>query len=415
MNQIKKVLDFELNTYLKNKGYYLTTILIAVLLIVGLCVPTILNLVKDNDSSDEKKSEEVKPEDLDSLVIYDEAGMIKDLTFVKTQYPGFNWKLVESEKDVKTQVTDNKAVGGFVVKKPTEFTYVVNNSDMYDTKQDMFTEIMRHYYRTNYMEQQKIDVTAMEKVINTEIMVNEEILGKDSVNNYPYTYMLVFIIYLTIILYGQMIATSITAEKSNRAIEVLITSAKPTSLIFGKVFAGVIASFLQVGISLTVGVVAYKFNRDAWGGLLDPVLNIPVQVLLIFFIFLIFGFLFYSFLYASLGALVSKTEDISKSIAPINMLFMVGFFSSIIGLNMPDSVLVKVCSYIPFTSVYCMVIRVAMGTVGMIETIVALLILMASAVGTGVLGAKIYRMGTLHYGNPLKLRTVIKRMAKEKE
>ncbi len=415
MNQIKKILEFELNGYIRNKGYYLTTILITVLLVVGLCVPTIINLVQANDSSDDEKLEEVKPEDLDCLVIYDETGMIKDLTFVQTKHPGFNWKMVESEKDVKTQVTDNKAVGGFVVKNPTEFTYVVNNSDMYDTKQVMFSEIMRHYYRTNYMEQQKIDVTAMEKVINTEIMVNEEILGKDSVNNYPYTYMLVMIIYLTIILYGQMIATSITAEKSNRAIEVLITSAKPTSLIFGKVIAGVIASFLQVGISLTAGIVAYKFNRDAWGGFLDPILNIPVEVIVVFFIFLVIGFLFYSFLYASLGALVSKTEDISKSIGPINLLFMVGFFISIIGLNMPDSVLVKVCSYIPFTSVYCMVIRMAMGTVGMIETIIALLILMASAVGAGVLGAKIYRMGTLHYGNPLKLRAVIKRIAKEKE
>ena len=143
--------------------------------------------------------------------------------------------------------------------------------------------------------------------------------------------------------------------------------------------------------------------------------DIPMEVLIVFFLFLVIGFLFYSFVYGALGALVSKTEDIGKSIGPVNMVFLIGFFIAMFGMNIPDSMLVKVASYIPFTSVYCMVIRVAMGSVHLIEIIISLLILGATSVVSGVLGAKIYRMGTLHYGNPMKLSGVIKRVFKEKE
>ncbi len=411
MKQFKNVLGFELSNYFKNKSYLVTTILITVVLTVGLFVPTIMDTFKGEDS----KQENINPEKLDTLAIYDEAGVLKDLTYLTTTYPDYNWKMANSEQEVRDMITDEKAVGGYVVKTPTEFTYVVHNSSMYDSKLEIFTDALGYYYRTNYMKEHGIDAAAMEDVINTTIQSEQEILGKDSVSNYLYTYILIMVIYMIIILYGQLIATSVTAEKSNRAIEVLITSSKPNALIFGKVFAGVIASVFQVGIALGAGLISYRINQKAWDGMLDFIFNIPVEVLITFFLFLIIGFLFYSFLYASLGALVSKTEDVSKAIGPVLFIFLIGFFIAMFGIEKPDSLMMKVTSFIPFTSVYTMIIRVAMGTVNVIEIVISLLILGGSAVLTGVFGAKIYRMGTLHYGNPLKLSTVLKRIAKNKE
>ena len=72
----------------------------------------------------------------------------------------------------------------------------------------------------------------------TRWLLTEEVLGKDGEQNYWYTYVLVFVVYFLIIFYGQMIATSVTTEKSNRAIEILVTSVNPNSLICGKVLAG---------------------------------------------------------------------------------------------------------------------------------------------------------------------------------
>lgn len=413
MKQLSKVLGFELNNYFKNKSYFVTTIIITVVLVIGLFVPNIIDAVKSGDSG---KSGGVEEEDnRDVLEIYDAAGVIKDVEYLTTTYPDYVWKMADAEQKVKDAVTEGKAKAGFLINTPTEYTYVVNNKDIYDTKAELFTSILSYYYRTSYMEKQGINSEAMEQVLATEIVQKDEILGKDSVSNYAYTYILVMAVYFIIIMYGQLIATSVTAEKSSRAIEVLVTSTNTSSLIFGKVIAGVIASFLQVGVILGAGLITYKINQSAWDGLLDSFLDIPAEVLIVFFLFLVIGFLFYSFLYASLGALVSKTEDVSKAVGPLMLIFVIGFMIAMFGMTTPDSTMIKVCSYIPFTSMYCMLIRVAMGSVQAAEIIISLVLLVASAIATGFLGAKIYRMGTLHYGNPIKLTAALKKVFKGNE
>ena len=97
-----------------------------------------------------------------------------------------------------------------------------------------------------------------------------------------------------------MIATSVASEKSNRAIEVLVTSIDSKFLLFGKVLSGALAAFLQVGIILGVTLLSYQANRDVWGSVLDPVLHIPSDVLIAFTFFGIGGFLFYACLYGAL-------------------------------------------------------------------------------------------------------------------
>lgn len=419
MTQLWTVIRFELNSYFKNKGYILATVLLAAVLGVGLCIPRFFGDDDDKKKDGVATSEEQGKEKKDSLLIYDEAGIIKDTAYLDKQYPGWTWKIVSDEKKLEDEVKADTAEAGFVVRNASTYDYVVNNSKMYDSNTEMFDEILSYYNRANYMNQNKIDVEKMEEVLNTPIVSNQKVLGKDSVRSYAYTYILIFVIYFMIIFYGQMIAVSVTSEKSNRAIEVLITSSKPDYLIFGKVCAGAIASFLQIGIILGAGLVSYRANASVWSskltGMLGSIFDIPNSVLIVFAVFVVFGFLFYSFLYASLGALVSKTEDISKSVGPVMMVFIVGFMIAMFGLQEPDGMLIRITSFIPFTASYMMIIRTAMGTVTVLELIISALILVASCVLTGIIGAKVYRFGTLHYGNPLKLRNVLKRLISERE
>ena len=115
-----------------------------------------------------------------------------------------------------------------------------------------------------------------------------------------------------------------------------------------------------------------------------------------------------------MGALVSKTEDVSKSSGGLVMVIMVVYFIAMYQLTDVESMFMKVLSFLPFSSYTTMFIRIAMGTVEMWEIVVSFLILVVSIFGAGVLGAKIYRMGTLRYGNPIKLSTAIKAL-REKE
>lgn len=423
MRQLWTVVRFELSSYYKNKGYVVTTILLTLILSIGLCIPRFLGA--DNDQS-EKSS--VATEDVgngevgevgDVYLILDEAGVLSDMTYLENNYGEYEWKVVSDKASLESEVKAETAQAGFIIKTPTSYEYVVNNSEMYDSTMNTFDEILSYYYRANYMKEHNIDVDKMQEIINTKVESKETILGKDGVGSYAYTYILIFVIYFMILFYGQMIAVSITTEKSNRAIEVLVTSSKPDYLIFGKVFAGAIASFLQVGIILGAGLLSYHLNATFWSGMLNGLLgslfDIPTEVLIVFAIFVIFGFLFYSFLYASLGALVSKTEDISKSVGPVMMIFIVGFMLAVFGLNDPNGMLIRVASFIPFTSSYMMLIRTAMGSVTILELVISAIILIMSSVLTGILGAKVYRMGTLHYGNPLKLSNVLKRIIRGKE
>ena len=110
------------------------------------------------------------------------------------------------------------------------------------------------------------------------------------------------------------------------------------------------------------------------------------------------------------GALVSKTEDISKSSSTVMIIYMASFFVAIYGMMMPDTMLVKVASFIPFTSSNGMLLRIALGTVAPWEIMISAVLLGGSCILVGVLAAKIFRFGTLMYGNPIKLSTAIKKI-----
>ena len=135
-------------------------------------------------------------------------------------------------------------------------------------------------------------------------------------------------------------------------------------------------------------------------------------MLLSFAFFGLGGYLFYGFLYGAMGALVSKTEDVSKSSGGLQVVIMVVYFFSLLQLMNIDGPVIKVLSFLPVSSYSTMFARIAMGTVAPWEVVVSFLILAASIVGTGVLGARLYRMGTLRYGNPIKLSTALKDLKK---
>ena len=140
--------------------------------------------------------------------------------------------------------------------------------------------------------------------------------------------------------------------------------------------------------------------------------NIPAEVLISFAFFGLGGYLFYAFLYGAMGALVSKTEDISKSSGGLMMVVMIVYFIALLQLTNVDGIAMKVLSFLPISSYSAMFVRIAMGTVNTWEIIVSFVILVASIFGAGILGAKIYRMGTLRYGNPIKLTAALKDLKK---
>lgn len=409
MKKFGVIFQYELMNYIKNKSYVITTVIIALVAGIIMFVPNFIDIgsvtgENKNDVSDEKSGA-----DSDStILVYDKSGMVTDISFIQNFYHDDAIKKASGENELVDKVKADEVSAGFVVNSLTDYDYYVYNQSMTDDNQVVFTQVMTVLNQMVYCQKNGIDYASLTQAFNPQIDCHENILGKDMGSNYWYCYGLVMIIFMIIIMYGSMVATSVTQEKSNRTMEVLVTSVDTNLLFFAKVLAGAVAALIQSAVMLGTVLISYKINQDKWGGMLNMVLDIPANVLVVFALFGIGGFLFYTFIYGAMGALVSKTEDINKSAGGVQMVIMIVYFITLASLTNVDGIMIKVTSFLPVSSYSAMFARVAMGSVNTWEIVVSFIILVASIVVVGIIGAKIYRMGTLRYGNPIKLSNAFK-------
>ena len=422
MRKFGIVLKYELKEYFSSKGFMIITILIALAGSVLLFLPRFVDLSgftgvqvvgKEVLPGEELTGQGQTGQEEKELYLYlDQVGIVQE-EVLAALFPDVEWQAADSRTELSEAVQVQTAEAGFVITSPTEYEYYVYNKSMSDSNPYIFEEGMRMFYRADYSAEQGWNLEEIEAMYNVPIIGTEQVLNKDTSENFWYCYILVILVFMLIVMYGQMIAVSVTNEKSNRAIEVLVTSTTSNSLLFGKVIAGAIGGLFQAGLVLGAILISYQINREFWGGMLDMFLHVPAGVLVTFAVFGLGGYLFYAFLYGAMGALVSKTEDVSKSSSGLMVIVMAVYFFSLVQLNNVEGPIIKVLSFLPVSSYSTMFARIAMGTVAPWEMILSFVILAASIFGAGVLGAKIYRMGTLRYGNPIKLGTALKELRKE--
>lgn len=403
MKNLGTVFKFEFLKIINKKAFKISTIILSIIVAIGLTVPTIASLFGNPLFGDEEISIGKGSEDeriVYGILIEEES---VDMESLQSQLPDIDLIGANSLEELKEKVLSEEIETGFIVKSPVKYEYLVKNTSIIDGEKYLFEDALLNIYRENTISEKGIDYEEVQEVYKTQVESEVEILGKDGVKNYFYTYLLIFGLYFVILFYGQMIATSVASEKSNRSMEILVTSTSTNSLIFGKVLAGALAGVLQFASIMIIGFISYRLNINAWDGILDFIFDIPGNVLALFALFGSLGYLLFLFVYGAVGALVSRTEDISTSATPITFLFIGAFFISIIGLSNPEMLVLKIASYFPFTSFMAMFVRVSMGSVSALQIIISLFILLATTIATGIFGARIYRLGTLMYGNPIKI------------
>ncbi|MBQ8140375.1 MAG: ABC transporter permease [Clostridia bacterium] len=410
MKQFSKILKFELTNYLKNKTFMGVTIFLVVVLAAIMFFPRLSSVFKSEDTAVENTSE-----DLPVMLVYSDTKEIAEAVSeaFSEAFPDYSVQASDDNlEEVKNKISAGDAECAFVLDGLSSYTYYVNNLSMYDTNTAVASEVLQSIYRMSAMVNGGLSADDASDILTAQIESNTVNLGKDQMQNFFYTYIMIFALYMVILLYGQMVATNVATEKSSRAMEVLITSAKPVNMMFGKVIASCLAGLIQLVAVFGSALLFYQINKSYWGEnmIVDSIFNIPVDLFVYMLIFFVLGFFIYAFLYGAVGSTASKLEDINTSVMPITMLFIVGFFVVIFSMTSGsiDNTIIKVCSYIPFTSPMAMFTRIAMSTVAWYEIAISIAILIASVVGVGVISAKIYRVGVLLYGTPPKLSAIIK-------
>ena len=411
MKQFGKILKFELTYYLKNKIFIGTTLLLVLVIAAVMCWPMYSGVFQKDDAADTA--------DLPVMLVAsqpgEDAALIGDV--FRQAFPGYEVRVSQTDAvPLKEAVLSGEAECAFVLEGDDAFTYYVNNLSMYDANAQTAQSAMQRLYQTRALLASGMSAQDASAVMDVSIRATVASLGKNQTDNFFYTYAMIFALYMVIMLYGQMVATNVATEKSSRAMEVLITSARPTSMMFGKVLASCLAGFIQIAAVFGSALVLYHVNQDYWAGnpLVQSLFNIPPELFVYMLIFFVLGFLIYAFLYGALGSTATKLEDINTSTMPLILLFVAAFIVSMMGMSSGnvDSTLMKVCSFVPFTSPMAMFTRIAMSTVPLHEILLSIAILAASSAGIGVLAAKIYRVGVLLYGTTPKIGAILKAIRK---
>lgn len=223
-------------------------------------------------------------------------------------------------------------------------------------------------------------------------------------------YALLFLLYVGVIGFGNMVATEITSEKNTRVMEVLISSVPPLRQMFGKIIGICLVGLVQILIIVAVALANLQLphNRGALANL--DLGQLKISLILYFLVFYVGGYLIYATLFAAVGSLVSRTEDVGQATMPITFLIVAAFMIAMFGLQHPNAPFVVFMSFIPLFSPLIMFLRIGMSEPPFWEVALSIVFLFVSIGGIGWIAAKIYRTGVLMYGKRPTLKELRKAM-----
>ena len=237
--------------------------------------------------------------------------------------------------------------------------------------------------------------------------------------------------YFSVLMYGAMIMNSVIEEKTNRIVEVIVSSCKPLELMLGKILGVALVGFTQVaiwavllgiaGMVLGMGFVGSAVaspeameaagamaQSTQSGGFVEMLLSVNyVQILFFFVVYFIGGFLLYASLFAGFGSAVDQASDASQFTTPIMLIIIVALYASLACMENPDGDVAFWCSMIPFTSPMVMMVRLPYD-VPVWQMLLSVTLLFGTAIAFTALSAKIYRTGILLYGKKNSFKDVIK-------
>ena len=222
------------------------------------------------------------------------------------------------------------------------------------------------------------------------------------------------LIYMFIFVYGAMVMQGVMEEKTNRIVEVVVSSVKPFDLMMGKLIGIGLVGLTQFGIWALV-FLGFSFSGIALSGSFSLFQSMNglfasvnmTEICFYFVLFFIGGYLMYASLFAAIGAMVNSQEDTQQYMMPITILVLFAFYAGFFSAQNPDGPLAFWSSLVPFTSPIVMMIRIPFG-VPWWQMLLSVVLLALTVILIVKLAAKIYRVGILMYGKKPTYGEIVK-------
>lgn len=429
MNKILIIIQREFLKRVRTKGFIILTITMPFIMAALVFVPLWLSSI-END-------EQQKVAVIDPTSVYAKA-LKASKSFAFSAQPVITEEMRSEDSPYDAVV----AISGDLVKnngKVTIYSHKEIPGNMLDYIQSKLNETVQ---------KQKLEATGiagLDKIIDDvqrDVNMKTVKWSKEGDEQASSTYVAIIVggiftllIYIFVITYGGMVMQSVIEEKTNRIIELLVSSVKPFQLMMGKIIGVMLVGIAQMAlwgvmlsIIMTVASVGFgvsqaqsiaagqpmpsptmNMSQDTQE-LLTAIVNLPyAEIGLMFIIMFVGGYLLYSSFFAATGASINEQEDANQFVVPITMITLFGLYAAMYSIENTDGPLAFWASLFPLTSPIVMMIRIPFG-VPLWQELLSIALLYASAFLMIWIGGKIYRVGILMYGKKPSIKEIIKWM-----
>ena len=233
---------------------------------------------------------------------------------------------------------------------------------------------------------------------------------RDSGGGFALVFGIGFIMYLAILMYGQIILGAVIEEKETRIAEILFSSVKPFTLMMGKLVGVSLVAITQLAIWATAFSVfaVYGVNLLASRGMSASIPAIPFSHYIYFGLFFLLGYFIYATVYALVGSMVTTAQEGGQLAMPIILILVVSFYLFWPVSRSPDSPFSFWVSMIPFTAPVAMLVRIVTQTPPFWQIALSLLIGFGSVLGIMWIASRVYRIGMLMYGKRASIPEAIR-------
>ncbi len=433
MNHLPLIIKREYLTKVKNKSFIIMTVLSPIIMIALVSLVAYLS--------------QLNKEKIRTISVLDQSGLVQDI-FKSNAYTTYSILSDMPLEEAKLLSKKTNSYGLLYIQSFTSINDVSKHIAFFseespslslisDLENKLETRLTRLKMEQNNIDIAQIDASKMRVDILQESFEGKKTSKADSLVKLIFGIAIGYLLFMFIIIYGNMIMRSVIEEKTSRIIEVIISSVKPVQLMLGKIIGTSLAGITQFVIWLIFGgllmtvvslVLGVSFSNTplAQEQLVEmahqsndfnfyfesfkvalrslPLINITFA----FILFFIGGYLLYSSLYAAIGAAVDNETDTQQFMMPVIMPLMLAVYIGIFTvIEDPHGTISTVFSFVPFTSPVVMLMRIPFG-VPLWQQLVSLLLLIATFLLVVWFAAKIYRVGILMYGKKPSYKEILK-------
>lgn len=407
MRDMFTVMKFTIKDMLKRKSFIISTIVLLAMIVVGFNIPNIIKAFDDgtpeklvisdpnNIYGDELANMFNKCEPNQNCVNYDVSVTKDNIDELK--------KKIEDEEIESAILVENDGV----TYNGLKFTYVVKNA-MYvqSIPEDIYLRLTMTY---RAMEISKLNLSDEDLAkINPNYQVEIKQTEEEAKGNVLAIMMLSIVLFYAVYFNAFQVSSAITTEKTSKIIETLVTSTSPKNIVIGKTLGiGVVGLFQLI---LLVGTAIFSAKTFMDPELINSLLDLSTitwTLGLITFVYFILGYLAYAVLYALTGSTVSKPEDVQSANGPVSLIGVACFYLAYFTMMDPASELNAFAAMFPFSSPFCMPLRLMMGLASTTDVLISLGILAVTIFVVAKIAIRIYSNAILNYGTKLSMKDII--------